>query len=124
MKAFRRAVEARDLAEVTSLLAPDVVFHSPVTFSPYHGREQVGFVLATFAQVCEDFVYVDELESGSHSALVFRGRVGDRAIDGIDLIERNDAGQVARLTVMVRPLSGLQALAEAMRARLTGASKS
>lgn len=120
MKAFRQAVEARDLAAVTNLLAPEVVFHSPVSFQPYHGREQVGFILATFAQVCEDFVYVAEIESGNRSALVFRGRVGDRAIDGVDLIERDDAGQVAQLTVMVRPLSGVQALAQAMRARLTG----
>jgi hypothetical protein len=118
MKAFRRAVEARDLAALTNLLAPDVVFHSPVTFQAYRGREQVGFVLATFAQVCEDFVYVAEMETGSHSALVFKGRVGERRIDGVDLIEQDAEGRVARLTVLVRPLSGLQALAEAMRARL------
>jgi hypothetical protein len=121
MKEFRKAVEARDLAALTLLLAPDVVFRSPVTHKPYHGRDQVGFILATVAQVFEDFVYVDELEIGTHSALVFRARVGTRDVEGIDLIERNAAGLVTSLTVLVRPLSGLQALADAMRARLTGA---
>ena len=58
MRAFRQAVEARDLAALTNLLAPNVVFHSPVSFQPYQGREQVGFILATVAQVFEDFVYV------------------------------------------------------------------
>ncbi len=118
MKAFREAVEARNLAALTELLAPDVVFHSPVSFKPYHGRETVGFILATVATVLEDFVYVDELESGTHSALRFRARVGDREVEGVDLIEADGAGRVRALTVMVRPLSALQALGAAMRARL------
>src|SRR3954469_1969662 len=120
MKEFRKAVEAQDLAAVSLLLAPDVTFQSPVTYKPYHGRDQVGFILATVAQVFEDFVYVDELETGTHSALVFRARVTGRDVEGIDLIERNAEGRITSLTVMVRPLSGLQALAEAMKARLSG----
>lgn len=118
MKRFREAVERRDIAALVELLAPDVVFASPVSHKPYRGRDQVGFILATVATVFEDFVYVDELEAGAHSMLRFRARVGDREAEGVDLIERDAAGQVASLTVMVRPLSALQALGEAMRARL------
>lgn len=118
MKAFRKAVESWDMTALVELLAPDVTFNSPAAFKPYQGRELVGFILATVAQVFEDFVYVDELEAGTRSMLRFRARVGDRACEGVDLIERNDAGQVQTLTVMVRPLSALQALAEAMGARL------
>jgi hypothetical protein len=119
MKRFRQAVEQRDLAALTELLSPEVVFNSPVSFKPYRGREQVGFILATVATVFEDFVYVDELEVGSHSVLRFRARIGNRDAEGVDLIERDADGQVASLTVMVRPLSALQALGEAMRARLS-----
>jgi len=118
MQSFRRAVEARDLAALTSLLALDVEFCSPVAHKPYHGREVVGFILATVAQVFVDLTYVDELESGTHSMLRFRARIGDRQGEGVDLIERNDEGLVQRLTVMIRPLSALQALAEEMGARL------
>jgi hypothetical protein len=118
MRAFREAVEARDMARLVALLAPDVVFHSPVSFKPFTGRDTVGFVLATVATVFRDFVYVDELGTGPHSALVFRTRIGERDAEGIDLIEQDAQGQVARLTVMVRPLSALQALADAMRERL------
>jgi hypothetical protein len=118
MQSFRRAVEARDLAAVTSLLAPDVEFRSPVSHKPYHGREVVGFILATVAQVFVDLTYVDELESGTHSMLRFTARIGDRQGEGVDLIERNEEGLVQRLTVMVRPLSALQALAAEMGARL------
>jgi hypothetical protein len=118
MQAFRRAVEARDLAALTSLLAPDVEFRSPVTHKPYHGREVVGFILATVAQVFEQLTYVEELESGGHSMLRFVVRIGDREGEGVDLIERNGEGLVQKLTVMIRPLSALQALAEQMGARL------
>jgi len=119
MKAFRQAVEARDMQAVIRLLAPDVTFNSPVSFKAFHGREQVGFVLSTVATVLTDFVYIEELEAESRSMLRFRARVGDREVEGVDLIEQNDEGLVATLTVMVRPLSGLQALGDAMRARLT-----
>jgi limonene-1,2-epoxide hydrolase len=118
MQAFRKAVEGRDLAAVTALLAPDVEFWSPVSFKAYRGRDTVGFILATVATVFEDFVYVDELGGDGRSMLRFRARVGDRAAEGVDLIELDAAGQVQRLTVMVRPLSALQALAERMAARL------
>ena len=117
MRAFRQAVEARDLGALTALLAEDVVFHSPVSFKPYRGRAEVGWILATVAQVFEDFVYVDELETGLHSALRFTARIGDRTLEGVDLIERDASGAVQKLTVMVRPLSALQALGEAMKAR-------
>jgi len=117
MRAFRQAVEANDLAAVAALLADDVVFHSPVSHKPYRGREQVGWILATVATVFEDFTYVAEAENGRQSMLRFRAHIGDRQLEGVDLIERDEAGKVAALTVMVRPLSALQALGEAMRAR-------
>src|SRR5271170_5769036 len=105
MQAFKRAVETRDLAALSLQLAPDVEFRSPVSHKTYHGREVVGFMLATVAQVFADFTYVDELESGTHSMLRFRMRVGDREGEGVDLIDRNADGLVQRLTVMIRPLS-------------------
>jgi hypothetical protein len=117
---FRRAVEARDLAALTMLMAPDVEFFSPVSFRPYRGRETVGFILATVATVFEDFVYVDELNAPDRSMLRFRARIGDRAAEGVDLIELDAAGLVKRLTVMLRPLSAVQALGDQMRARLAG----
>src|SRR5437763_16721777 len=108
MNAFRKAVEAQDLAALTELLAPDVEFWSPVSFQAYRGRDVVGFILATVATVFEDFAYVDELEADGHSMLRFRTRIGERAAEGVDLIELDGDGKIKRLTVMVRPLSALQ----------------
>src|SRR5581483_321583 len=54
----------------------------------------------------------------SPTILFFEANVGDRELQGIDILEENGDGKVAKLTVMIRPLSGLQAVSETMRARL------
>ena len=71
--------------------------------------------------VFEDFEYTDEVESGDSACLVFKARVGERELQGIDYLELNDEGQIARLTVLVRPMSGVNALAEAMGALIAQA---
>lgn len=118
MNRFRRALESGDIDAAIVLLAPDVVFQSPVVFKPYVGRDACGLLLRTVATVFEGFHYVAELSGDEHEALVFRARVGSREVEGIDLLRTNADGLVTHLTVFVRPLSGLLALADAMKAKL------
>ncbi|MEW2075797.1 MULTISPECIES: nuclear transport factor 2 family protein [unclassified Streptomyces] len=119
MRAFREAVEAHDLDAAVALLAEDVVFTSPVVFKPYTGKAITGAILRAVAEVFEDFRYVREIDdaAGRDHALVFTARVGDRRIEGCDFIHVDDDGRIDELTVMVRPLSGAQALAAAMGAQ-------
>jgi ketosteroid isomerase-like protein len=119
MQRFRQAVESGDSDAMVASLAEDVVFQSPIVFKPYRGREMVGRLLRAVATVFSDFRYLDELRSEGQTALVFAARVGDRDIEGIDLLQVDAAGLVAHLTVFVRPLSAAQALAAAMQAALT-----
>lgn len=125
MRAFREAVEAGDLDAVEALLAEDVVFTSPVVFKPYPGRAITAAILRAVAQVFEDFRYEGELAGadGHDHALVFTARVGGRELSGCDFIHVDEDGLIDRLTVMVRPLSGAQALAEAMGARFEQIAK-
>jgi hypothetical protein len=44
--------------------------------------------------------------------------VGDKQVQGIDLLRHDDDGRVVEITVMVRPLSAAIALAEAVGPRL------
>jgi len=111
---FRLAVERGDIGAVSELLAPGVVFHSPVTFNPYVGRETVTQVLAFVAEIFEDFRYTDELHSDGAHALVFRALVTGKQVEGIDLLRFDSDGLIADFTVLVRPLSGLLPLAQAM----------
>jgi SnoaL-like domain len=111
---FQRAVEAGDLDAVVDALSPDVVFWSPVVYKPYEGREPVSVVLGAAARVFEDFEYVRRIESDHGVALIFKARVGDRDVDGLDLLRFDDDGLISELMVMVRPMSGMRALAAAM----------
>ncbi|MFJ3306997.1 nuclear transport factor 2 family protein [Streptomyces sp. NPDC086549] len=125
MRAFREAVEARDLDAVEALLAQDVVFTSPVVFKPYHGKAITAAILRAVIRVFEDFRYDRELAGadGRDHALVFTARVGDREISGCDFIHVNEDGLIDDFMVMVRPLSGAQALAEAMGAQFDRIAK-
>ena len=119
MHPFRAAVEAKDFDAALALFADDATLDSPVAFKPFTGIEQVGFVLRAVSETFEDFRYTDEFENaeGSH-VLIFEARVGDKSVQGLDLLRTGDSGQITNLTVMVRPMSGLHALAEAMAAKV------
>jgi hypothetical protein len=116
---FKEAVQAGDFDAAVECLAPDVVFNSPVAHKPFEGKDTVGQVLRAVSQTFEDFEYTDELQDGDTHALVFRARVGDKQLQGLDLLRMNDDGLIEDFTVMVRPASGLMALGEAMGPKVT-----
>jgi hypothetical protein len=115
--AFGRAVAAGDDEAALATLADDVEFRSPAVYKPYHGKDAVAPILHAVATVFENFRYVDEWRDGRTTILFFEANVGDRELQGIDILEDDDAGRVAKLTVMIRPLSGLQAVATTMAER-------
>ena len=116
--AFRAAVESKDLEAMRDALHPDVVFNSPAVHTPYEGREKTMALLTEVVEVFEDFSYSDELQGDDTHGLVFRARVGDKQLQGWDYLRLDDEGLVTELTVMIRPLSGLMAVAQAMMERL------
>ena len=120
MRAFREAVESWDIDRVVSLMTEDVTFRSPVVHKAYQGRDEVSVILHAVSRVFEDFRYERQIgaDDSSDHALVFRARVGDRELEGCDFLRVNQAGLVEEFFVMIRPLSGALALAEAMRAEL------
>lgn len=122
MQAFRAAIEARDLDALIALMAEDVQFRSPVVFSPYQGRDALRVILAAVLEVFEDFRYTREygMADAADQALMFRARVGERELEGTDFLHVGPDGLIDEFVVMVRPMSGMLALAEAMRAKLGG----
>ena len=115
---FRAAAESKDFSAIDELFAEDVDFRSPVVFRPYEGRDAVALLLGAVAQVFEEFRYTDQVETGDAAALAFSARVGDRELDGIDFLHFDSDGRVNRMAVYVRPMSGVNALAEAMQKKL------
>ncbi|MEU8589180.1 nuclear transport factor 2 family protein [Streptomyces sp. NPDC048664] len=119
MGAFREAVEAGDHDAIEQMLSDDVVFTSPVAFKPYSGKPITAAILRGVTRVFEDFRYEREIvgADGRDQALVFRATVGGREVNGCDFLHFDENGRIDDFTVMVRPLSGAQALAEAMGAQ-------
>jgi SnoaL-like domain len=122
MEALRRALETRDESAVEALLSPDVVFRSPAVFKPYAGRETTMVLLRAAMAVFEDFRYVRTFteDGGGGHVLMFEATVGDRAVEGVDIVKVGDDGLVTEFRVIVRPFTGLAALTEAMRPRVEG----
>ena len=119
--AFTSAVESQDLEAMEAALAEDVRFRSPVVYKPYEGREATMYVLRAVLQVFEDFEYLDVADGESSSMLIFRARVGEKELEGLDHLLYDDEGRIKELRVMVRPMSGMYALADAMRRQLEAA---
>jgi SnoaL-like protein len=116
---FRTAVEAKDLDAALDRLSPSVVLHSPVTFRPFEGAEAVRALFTILFEVFEDFRYEDAFVSPEGGEVLhFRARVGDRDVEGIDMVRFDADGLIEEFTVMVRPLSAALALRDAVGSRL------
>lgn len=121
---FRSAVENADIEAALATLSPDVVFHSPAVFKPYSGKETVSALLRIVFETFEDFRYTDQLSGDADApvhALIFRARVGERELEGMDLVRIGADGLIDDFTVMIRPLSGLVALAQALGPKVEAA---
>jgi hypothetical protein len=121
--AFREAVERRDHEGMVAAMAPEVRFHSPVAFRPFAGRDAVAELFGALLQAFEDFRYTDEFESGDTVALVFEARVGDKSVQGLDLLRLDEDGLVREFTVMLRPLSAIMALRDVIAPTAEGLAK-
>ncbi|WP_374574237.1 nuclear transport factor 2 family protein [Acinetobacter sp.] len=117
---WHHMLESRDMSILNDLLADDVVFRSPVAYSPYPGKQVVMFILTNVIQIFENFTYhrVFYTEDEQSVVLEFSANVGEKKLKGIDMIRFNEQGQIIDFEVMIRPKSGLEALAAQMGQRM------
>lgn len=121
---WKGVVESRDVGALESLLAEDVRFLSPVVFRPTIGRGPTTLVLAAVLEVFGDLrythAYVDEPGGVTlqfeTSVTADDGRRLD--VEGVDVFRLDEAGRIVSLTVMLRPLSAVQAVGARMREQL------
>jgi hypothetical protein len=113
------------------LLADDVVFYSPVVFSPQKGKELTKMYLNaagnTFSEgngenapgkEASNFKYCKEVACGNHLVLEFESEVQGKYINGVDIISWNDEGKIVEFKVMIRPLQAVNMMHAQMQAML------
>ena len=109
-------IESRDPSLLDSLLADNVVLHSPVVHSLIEGKKLVCLYLnaAFHTFLNESFHYVRKLDCHPDHVLEFQLELDGIFVNGVDMIRFNEQGQIIDFKVMVRPLKGLNVIHQKM----------
>jgi hypothetical protein len=120
IQAWHACLHSRKPADLAGLLHDDVVFHSPVVFTPQRGRAITMAYLGAALQVLgnDSFTYVKEAFGADCAVLEFNTTVDGILIDGVDIITWSAAHQITEFKVMVRPLQAVNKLHALMAAML------
>ena len=118
-----------------AILAEDVVFLSPIVFTPQRGKQLTKLYLnaagATIGEGSKQsaaadpnekratkFRYVKEVLSGHHAVLEFETELAGKYVNGIDMLTCDDEGRITEFKVMIRPLQAINLLHQQMAAML------
>ena len=116
LAAWHEVVRSRDIAALNRLLADDVVFHSPVVYTPQRGKAITRMYLQGAMHVLNTahFRYVREIVGERDALLEFMTEIDGIQINGVDLIRWDDAGRIVDFKVMVRPLKAVNIVHQKM----------
>jgi hypothetical protein len=114
VSALLTAIAGRDQDGLEAMLAEDVVFHSPV--QTYRSRPQAVRLLVTIGGIVEEVEVTRQLDG----VTFFTAKVEEHPVDGVLVQKDGDDGQIAEITVMMRPLAQLQAAVARMARALAG----
>ena len=103
-----------------ALLAENAVFYSPAVFTPQEGRATTLAYLTAAVKVLggSNFRYVGQWFAERSAVLEFVADLDGIHVNGVDVIQWNDDGEIVEFKVMLRPLKALQAVMAAMAAQL------
>ena len=111
-----------------NLLADDVVFYSPIVYTPQRGKAVTTMYLHAAAQTLLGdggdgaFRYTKEILADDAAVLEFETTVGGKYVNGVDIIRCDDNDRIVEFRVMIRPLQAINVVHEQMRAMLDAAT--
>ncbi len=113
-------LKSRDHTALWDLLAPDVVFESPVVHTPQRGRDITFKYLITATEVLAgpSFLYVGEWTNDGGAVLEFTCEVESVTLNGVDIIRFDADDRITHFKVMVRPLKAINLLHRLMAEQL------
>ena len=116
---------ADDLPDgLDGLLAEDVVFYSPIVYTPQRGKDVTSLYLHAAKQTLPGdggagaFRYTKQVLSGDTAVLEFETTIDGRYVNGVDIIRCDSAGRIVEFRVMIRPLQAVNLIHEQMAALL------
>jgi hypothetical protein len=116
---WHAVVASKDPALLDGLLADEAVFRSPVVFAPQEGKALTSSYLSAALKVLGPSLrYVGQWHDDDSAVLEFEADLDGVYIQGVDMLRWNDEGKLVSITVMVRPLRGLQKLIDLMALQL------
>jgi hypothetical protein len=98
-----------------------VTYHNPAQLEPLRGKDALVGTLRLVFSIFEDFEYARHFDGDEGQVLEFRGRVGDAAFTGIDIVSIDAAGKIIDLVVMIRPVTAMMKLGEEAARRMAAA---
>lgn len=125
-----------------ALLADDVVFYSPIVFTPQRGKDVTKLYLTAAGQTLPGtggaaigeeafaaaeaapgrFRYTKQVMAGDTAVLEFETTVEGKYVNGVDIIRVNDEGKIVEIRVMIRPLQAINLVHAQMKAALEAMS--
>ncbi|MGH2640469.1 MAG: hypothetical protein ACRDGO_02085 [Actinomycetota bacterium] len=100
------------------LLAPDVVYRSPVFLHPVTSPDSIAEMLETVHTVFGVPTYRSSLREGSDTMLLFDGEVDGETLQVAVVIRDGPQGLIQELTVLMRPLPVVRRFGEEVMRRL------
>ena len=113
------------------LLDDDVIFYSPIVYTPQVGKELTTLYLTAAGQTFpgdatsvssekkgSSFHYTKKVLAGDTAVLEFETSMQGKYVNGVDIIRCNNAGKIIEFRVMIRPLQAVNQVHANMKAML------
>jgi len=118
--------------ELEDLLDDDVVFYSPIVYTPQKGKAITSLYLRAAAATLPgdrespgdtggatgSFRYTKQVLAGDTAVLEFETTMEGKYVNGVDIIRCNDEGRIVEFRVMIRPLQAVDLVHRQMAATL------
>ncbi len=114
--AWHKLLESKNADDLDTILADDVVFYSPVVYTPQEGKDITKLYLtaALYLFANDTFRYVRQVVSDTDAVLEFQTEIDGVSVNGVDMISWNEKGQISSFKVMVRPLKAINQIHKMM----------
>ena len=133
VKKWYEVMKSNDMDKLDELLAEDVVFYSPVVYTPQKGKDINKMYLmaagGVFGEGTKDevidsnnsqskFKYIKEIIGEKPALLEFETEMNGIYVNGVDVISWNEEEKITEFKVIVRPLQAVNMLHQKMQAML------